>query len=158
MQSEETASLEASVKKIKQSPKFKRKKHSKKEIAKAQAKAQRLERERDLTVSKLKELEELLEKLPEIFESKFSQRLSPVLERQRLLVEENSHLRAQVEHLMSQLGDLRLDFPQASNRASIAFIGLKPTTATSLQQLIDEQVTDSIATEVPPFPRRLKAA
>ena len=158
MQSEETASLEASVKKIKQSPKFKRKKHSKKEIAKAQAKAQRLKRERDLTVSKLKALEELLEKLPEIFESKFSQRLSPVLERQRLLVEENSHLRAQVEHLMSQLGDLRLDFPQASNRASIAFIGLKPTTATSLQQLIDEQVTDSIATEVPAASRRLNVA
>ena len=83
MQSEETAGLEASVKKIKQSPKFKRKKQSKKEIAKAQAKAQRLERERDQAVSKLKELEELLEKLPEIFESKFSQRLSPVLERQK---------------------------------------------------------------------------
>ena len=158
MQSDKTADLEANFKKIKQSPKFKRKKHSKRELTKAQSLAQRLEVERDQAVSKLKELEELLEKLPEIFESKFSQRLAPVLERQRLLLEDNSHLRAQVEHLMSQLGDLRLDFPQASNRASIAFIGLKPTTATSLQHLIDEQVTESIATEVPAFPRRLKVA
>ena len=158
MQSEETAGLEASVKKIKQSSKFKPKKHSKKEIAKAQAKAQRLERERDQAISRLKELEELLEKLPEIFESKFSQRLSPVLERQRLLVEENSHLREQVEHLMSQLGDLQLDFPQPSNRASIAFIGLKPNTATSLQHLFDEQVTESSATEVPASSRRLNVA
>ena len=158
MQSEETAGLEESVKKIKQSSKFKPKKHSKKEIAKAQAKAQRLERERDQAVSKLKELEELLEKLPEIFEGKFSQRLAPVLEQQRLLIEENSHLRKQVEQLMSQLGDLQLDFPKPSNRANIAFIGLKPNTATSLQHLFDEQVTESIATEVPASPRRLNVA
>lgn len=155
MQSEKTAGLEANFKKIKQSPKLKRKNHNKKEIAKVKAIAQRLEGERDQAVSKLKELEELLEKLPEIFESKFSQRLAPVLERQRLLLEDNSHLRAQVEHLMAQLGDLRLDFTQASNRASVAFIGLKPTAATSLEHLIDEQVTESIATEVPAFPRRL---
>ena len=158
MQSEGTAGLEGSVKKIKRSSKFKRKKHSKKEIAKAQAKAQRLERERDQAVSKLKELEELLEKLPEIFENKFSQRLSPVLERQRLLFEENSHLREQVEHLMSQLGDLQLDFPQPSNRASIAFIGLKPNTATSFQHLFEEQVSESIATEIPASSRRLNVA
>ena len=84
----------ANNKKNKQPPKFKQKKRSKKEIAKAQARAQRLERERDKAVTKIKELEELLEKLPEIFESKFTQRLAPVLERQRLLLEENSHLRA----------------------------------------------------------------
>ena len=158
MQSEETADLEANVKKIKHSSKFKKKKHSKKEIAKAQAKAQRLERERDQAFSKLEELEELLEKLPEIFENKFSQRLAPLLEQQMLLVEENSYLRKQVEQLMSQLGDLQLDFPKPSNRASIAFIGLKPNTATSLQHLFDEPVTDSIATEVPASPQRLNVA
>ena len=39
----------------------------------------------DLAVSKLKELEALLEQLPDVFERKFSQRLAPVLERQVLI-------------------------------------------------------------------------
>ena len=158
MQSEETAGLEANAKKTKQPPKFKQKKRSKKEIAKAQARAQRLERERDKAVAKLKELEELLEKLPEIFESKFSQRLAPVLERQRLLLEENSHLRAQVEQLMSQLGKVRLEFPQAQSRQSIAFIGLKPASTSSLQALTDEPMSESIATELLASPQRLNVA
>ena len=158
MQSEETAGLEASAKKIKHSPKSKRKKLSKKEIAKAQARAQRLERERDQAVAKLKELEEMLDKLPEIFESKFTQRLAPVLERQRFLLEDNSHLRAQVERLMSQLGDVHLEFPQAQSRHSIDFIGLKPASTSSLQHLTDEPMSESIATEVPASPRRLNCA
>ena len=158
MQSGETAGLEANAKKTKQAPKFKQKKRSKKEIAKAQARAQRLERERDQAVAKLKELEELLEKLPEIFESKFTQRLAPVLERQRLLLEENSHLRAQVEQLMSQLGDVRLEFPQAQSRHSIAFIGLKPASTSSLQALTDEPMSEFIATEPPASPQQLNCA
>ena len=158
MQSEETAGLEANTKKTKQPPKFKQKKRSKKEIAKAQARAQRLERERDKAVTKIKELEELLEKLPEIFESKFTQRLAPVLERQRLLLEENSHLRAQVEQLMSQLGNVRLEFPQAQSRQSIAFIGLKPASTSSLQALTDEPMSESIATELLASPQRLNVA
>ena len=64
-----------------------------------QASAARLELERDQAASKLEELEELLENLPDIFERKFSQRLAPVLERQKLLIEENEHLRSQVERL-----------------------------------------------------------
>jgi len=158
MQSEETAGLKANAKKTKQPPKFKQKKRSKKEIAKAQARAQRLERERDKAVTKIKELEELLEKLPEIFESKFTQRLAPVLERQRLLLEENSHLRAQVEQLMSQLGNVRLEFPQAQSRQSIAFIGLKPASTSSLQALTDEPMSESIATELLASPQRLNVA
>ena len=158
MQSEETAGLEANAKKIKPSPKFKRKKRSKKAIAKAQAKAQHLERARDQALAKLKELEELLDKLPEIFESKFTQRLAPVLERQRLLLEENSHLRAQVEQLMSQLGDVRLEFPQAQSRHSIAFIGLKPASTSSLQALTDEPMSEFIATEPPASPQQLNCA
>ena len=158
MQSEETAGLEANAKKTKQPPKFKQKKRSKKEIAKAQARAQRLEQERDQAVTKLKELEELLDKLPEIFESKFTQRLEPVLERQRLLHEENSRLRAQVEQLISQLGNVRLEFPQAQSRHSIAFIGLKPASTSSLQALTDEPMSESIATELPASPQRLNVA
>ena len=158
MQSGETAGLEANAKKTKQAPKFKQKKRSKKEIAKAQARAQRLEREKDQAVAKLKELEELLDKLPEIFESKFTQRLAPVLERQRLLLEENLHLRAQVERLMSQLSDVRLEFPQAQSRQSIAFIGLKPASTSSLQALTDEPMSESIATELLASPQRLNVA
>ena len=80
-----------------------------------QASAARLELERDQAASKLEELESLLENLPDIFERKFSQRLAPVLERQKLLMEENEHLRSQVERLMPQPGEVRLKFPQASS-------------------------------------------
>ena len=158
MQSEETADLGANNKKNKQPPKFKRKKRSKKEIAKAQARAQRLEREKDQAVAKLKELEELLDKLPEIFESKFTQRLAPVLERQRLLLEENLHLRAQVERLMSQLSDVRLEFPQAQSRHRIAFIGLKPASTSSLQPLSEEPMSESVTPETRPSPLQLNVA
>ena len=158
MESGETAGLEANAKKTKQPPKFKRKERSKKEIAKAQARAQRLEREKDQAVAKLKELEELLDKLPEIFESKFTQRLAPVLERQRLLLEENLHLRAQVERLMSQLSDVRLEFPQAQSRHSVAFIGLKPASTSSLQPLTEKTMGAPIATEVAAPQQRLNCA
>ena len=158
MRSNKASRLETTVQGSKGSPKSKRKKASKKKSSKRHAQMARFELERDQAVAKLKELEDLLDKLPDIFESKFSERLAPLLERQRLLLEENAHLRAQVEQLMSQLGDLQLDCPKPSNRASIAFIGLKPNTATSLQHLFNEPVTDSIATEVPASPRRLNVA
>ena len=158
MRSNKASRLETTVQGSKGSPKSKRKKASKKKSSKRHAQMARFELERDQAVAKLKELEDLLDKLPDIFESKFSERLAPLLERQRLLLEENAHLRAQVEQLMSQLGDLQLDFPKPSNRASIAFIGLKPNTATSLQHLFDEQVTESSATEVPASSRRLNVA
>ena len=80
-----------------------------------QASAARLDLEREQTEARLAELEALLEELPGIFERKFSQRLQPVLERQKLLIEENEHLRSQVERLMPQPGEVRLKFPQASS-------------------------------------------
>ena len=41
-------------------------------------------------------LEELLEDLPELFESRFRQRLQPLLDQQRLLLHENADLRQQL--------------------------------------------------------------
>ena len=38
-----------------------------------------------------------------------------MLERQKLLIEENEHLRFQVERLMPQPGEVRLKFPQANS-------------------------------------------
>lgn len=59
----------------------------------------------------LEELQTLLEELPGIFERKFEQRLQPVLNQQQLLLAENERLRAQVERLLPQPGEVRLRFP-----------------------------------------------
>ena len=59
----------------------------------------------------LEELQTLLEELPGIFERKFEQRLQPVLDQQQLLFAENERLRAQVERLLPQPGEVRLRFP-----------------------------------------------
>ena len=74
--------------------KAKQKRDSKKKIDRTNTKIANLELERNQAVSKLKALEELVEKLPEIFESKFTQWLTPVLERQRVLLKENTRLQA----------------------------------------------------------------
>jgi len=76
-----------------------------------QASAARLELEREQSEARLAELESLLEELPGIFERKFQQRLEPVLDRQQLLIDENERLRALVERLMPQPGEVRLRFP-----------------------------------------------
>ena len=55
--------------------------------------------ELEQSVAQLAELDQLIVELPGIFERKFAQRLQPLLERQRLLSEDNHALR---EHL--QLG------------------------------------------------------
>ncbi len=68
--------------------------------------------EREQTNAQLQELEALLEELPGIFERKFEQRLQPVLDHQQLLIAENERLRAQVERLMPQPGEVRLRFPE----------------------------------------------
>jgi len=158
MRSNKASRLETTVQGSKGSPKFKRKKASKKKSSKRHAQMARLELERDQAVAKLKELEDLLDKLPDIFESKFSQRLAPLLERQRLLLEENAHLRAQVEQLMSQLGDMSLEYQQAHSRKSLAFIGLKPASNRSLQPLAEQPMSESITPEAGLFPMRLNVA
>ena len=79
MRSNKASRLETTVQGSKGSPKSKRKKASKKKSSKRHAQMARLELERNQAVAKLKELEDLLDKLPDIFESKFSQRLAPLL-------------------------------------------------------------------------------
>ncbi|MFZ4803461.1 MAG: hypothetical protein ACOYLI_02235 [Synechococcus lacustris] len=76
-----------------------------------QASATRLELEQEQSQARLAELESLLEELPGIFERKFQQRLEPVLDRQQLLIDENERLRALVERLLPQPGEVRLRFP-----------------------------------------------
>ncbi|RCL55140.1 MAG: hypothetical protein DBW85_00605 [Synechococcus sp. MED-G71] len=85
-----------------------------------QAAEARLELEREQSAAKLAELETLLADLPGIFERKFSQRLQPVLERQQLLMEENSRLRLQVERLLPAPGEVRLRFPQGQQSSGSA--------------------------------------
>lgn len=158
MQSKQTAEREPMAKGQNKQAKSKRKKRAKKQLAEAQAAFTRLQQERDLAVSKLKELEALLEQLPDVFERKFSQRLAPVLERQKLLIQENEHLRAQVAQLMKQLGTSEMDFPQPSTQANIAFIGLKPASTSSFDPLSEEHVDEPIAADVLPSQRQLNAA
>lgn len=49
------------------------------------------------------ELESLVSELPEIFERKFKERCEPILERQRLLTEENQSLRQTLQHALPGL-------------------------------------------------------
>ena len=48
------------------------------------------------TRSRIAALESLLEDLPELFESRFRQRLQPLLDQQRLLLRDNADLRQQL--------------------------------------------------------------
>ena len=70
--------------------------------------------ELEQSVAQLAELDQLIVELPGIFERKFAQRLQPLLERQRLLSEDNHALR---EHL-------QLVLPQA--RQGQARLGPRP--------------------------------
>jgi hypothetical protein len=76
--------------------------------------------------TRLFEVEQLLEDLPGIFERKFEQRLQPVLDRQQLLIEENQRLRAQVERLLPQPGEVRLRFPEARTSVPLATLDQQP--------------------------------
>lgn len=51
------------------------------------------------------ELEELLNDLPTIFERKFGERIEPLLERQRLLLDENHALHDRLSRLLPQAGE-----------------------------------------------------
>jgi hypothetical protein len=59
-----------------------------------------LQRELEAARSQLTDLEGLLGELPQIFENKFQERLQPMLEQQRLIVEENQDLLDQVRHVL----------------------------------------------------------
>ena len=144
MQMEVTAGQKGSFKENNKPTKPKRKKRNNKKSAREQSRVARLELERDQAVSKLKELEELLEKLPDIFENKFSQRLAPVLESQRLLITENERLGTQVEQLMAQLNEMALKFRKTSTHSKIAFIGLNSEAASSIRVLNDVQNSEPI--------------
>ena len=144
MQTKVTDGEKASFNESKKPTKSKTKKRNNKKSTKHQSRVSRLELERDQAISKLRELEELLEKLPEIFESKFSQRLAPVLESQRLLITENERLAAQVEQLMAQLNEMALEFRKTSTRSNIAFIGLNSAAASSIRVLSDVQSSEPI--------------
>lgn len=59
-----------------------------------------MQRELEQARGQLTDLEGLLGELPRIFESKFQERLQPVLEQQRLIAEENQELLEKVRHVL----------------------------------------------------------
>jgi len=61
--------------------------------------AQQLERELARTQAELRAMQALLEDLPGVFETKFRQRLQPLLEQQQHLVSENNLLRQHLHKL-----------------------------------------------------------
>jgi hypothetical protein len=79
--------------------------------------------ERELAKARLQitELEALLADLPDIFERKFSQRLQPVLERQKQLLADNRSLHQHIQRLAPAPGEVRLRFnPEAGPDAAAA--------------------------------------
>ncbi|WP_255146801.1 DUF4115 domain-containing protein [Synechococcus sp. ATX 2A4] len=67
------------------------------------------------------ELESLVSELPEIFERKFKDRCEPILERQRLLSEENQSLRQTLQHALPGFNPAqRTLMPAATPRAAPA--------------------------------------
>ncbi len=60
----------------------------------------RTQQELEVTRRQKSELENLVSELPEIFERKFKERCAPILERQRLLIEENQWLRQTLQHVL----------------------------------------------------------
>lgn len=59
-----------------------------------------VQRELEAARGQLTDLEGLLGELPQIFESKFQERLQPMLEQQRLIAEENEDLLEKVRHVL----------------------------------------------------------
>ena len=62
---------------------------------------QQRERELAKTREELQAMQSLLEDLPNVFETKFRQRLQPLLEQQQRLLSENTALRQHVHHLQA---------------------------------------------------------
>lgn len=60
----------------------------------------RTQQDLEVTRRQKSELETLVSELPEIFERKFKERCAPILERQRLLIEENQWLRQTLQHVL----------------------------------------------------------
>ena len=71
-------------------------------------------------MGQLAELDQLIVDLPGIFERKFAQRLQPLLERQRLLSEDNQALREHLQRLLppAREGQARLGPRPADPRGS----------------------------------------
>ena len=72
-------------------------------LERAALEAARLELE--ASQRQIAELEELLNDLPTIFERKFGERIEPLLERQRLLLDENHALHDRLSRLLPQAGE-----------------------------------------------------
>jgi hypothetical protein len=60
---------------------------------------QSLQQQLGATRRELEELRNLLDTLPEIFERKFQERLAPMLTQRQRLLEQNGHLRRQMDEL-----------------------------------------------------------
>ena len=76
--------------------------------------------ELEQSMGQLAELDQLIVDLPGIFERKFAQRLQPLLERQRLLSEDNQALREHLQRLLppAREGQARLGPRPADPRGS----------------------------------------
>ena len=72
-------------------------------MGRAALEAARLELE--ASQRQIAELEELLNDLPTIFERKFGERIEPLIERQRLLLDENHALHDRLSRLLPQAGE-----------------------------------------------------
>jgi len=72
-------------------------------LERAALEAARLELE--ASQHQIAELEELLNDLPTIFERKFGERIEPLIERQRLLLDENHALHDRLSRLLPQAGE-----------------------------------------------------
>lgn len=72
-------------------------------LERAALEAARLELE--ASQRQIAELEELLNDLPTIFERKFGERIEPLIERQRLLLDENHALHDRLSRLLPQAGE-----------------------------------------------------
>jgi hypothetical protein len=95
------------------------------------------------SLGQLAELDQLIVDLPGIFERKFAQRLQPLLERQRLLSEDNHALREY----------LQLGLPPA--REGHARLGLRPAAPAGSDQA---PASPSPAQGTPAWRRRLQLA
>ena len=75
-------------------------KSSKMQLKTVHLRLSRTQQDLEVTRRQKSELETLVSELPEIFERKFKERCAPILERQRLLIEENQWLRQTLQHVL----------------------------------------------------------
>jgi hypothetical protein len=75
-------------------------KSSKMQLKSVHLRLSRTQQDLEVTRRQKSELEAMVSELPEIFERKFKERCAPILERQRLLIEENQWLRQTLQHVL----------------------------------------------------------